>query len=313
MLYRLRFWVQSISFVILTYGGRFGLRLGHFLPCFACPYVGSCSGHCYLMALQGPHWGVQIPFAEIISFWGIRVLGMFAGFFLLLILFSKTWCGWICPFGTLQDWISLLRKKLAIRESQFSWSLREKLKPIKYVFLILLIVIPILIANAGLHSDFKFPFCQICPAKPLMPVLGGNFSYFAVDTTNFITTVMTILSIVLASGIFIGIIFKERLFCMFCPLLALISLFDKVGFVKLKKKVDACSGCGNCQRVCPVDIRQVHLEKEKENVLTQDCILCLRCIESCPQDKALSLKFLKKSIFSSSKKYVSKYFIEKRR
>lgn len=311
-LYRLRLLIQSISFAVLTYGGHFGMRLGHFLPCFACPYVGSCAGHCYLMALQGSQWGAQIPFAEIISFWGVRTLGMFAGFFLLVILFSKTWCGWICPFGTLQDWISSLRKRNAVRESQFSWSLRDKLKPIKYILLILLIVIPVLIANAGFHSDLRLPFCQICPAKPLLPVFKGDFSHFAVDVTNPITAIMTISSVILAAGVFVGILFKDRFFCMFCPLLALISLFDKVGFIQLKKKVDACIGCGNCQGVCPVDIREVYLEKEKENVLTQDCLLCLKCVEACPQNNVLSLKFLKKTVFSSSRKYVSPHFKEKR-
>lgn len=307
----LRFLVQSITFAVLTYGGLFGLRLGHCLPCFACPYIGSCSGHCYLMALQRSQWGFQIPFAEVISFWGVRVLGMFTGFFLLTIMFSKTWCGWICPFGTLQDWITSLRRKLGVRESHFSWSLRARLKPIKYIVLILLIIIPMLIANAGFHPDIGLPFCQICPARILMPIFEGNFRYFAVDMTTHITTFMTVTSLVLAACFLVGMFFKDRFFCIFCPLLALISLFDKLGFVRLKKKVDVCTGCGNCQRVCPVDIRKVYLEKENENVLAQDCILCLKCAESCPQDGVLSLKFLKKTIFSSSKNYFSQCFIKK--
>ncbi len=304
-LYRLRFFIQSLSFAILVYGGRFGLRLGHFLPCFACPYIGSCSGDCYLMALQGPHWGAGMSLTAMISFWGVRALGVFIGFIILSIIFSKAWCGWICPFGTLQDWISLLRKRFAVRESVISWKPRDKLKSVKYLLLIFLIIIPVLIANAGLHPDFQFPFCQICPAKPLMPLLIGNFNYFAIDSVNLITTVMSMLSLVLAAAVLVGIIFKERFFCMFCPLLALVSIFDKAGIVKLKKNPGACSGCRNCQRVCPLDIREVHLDKK--NITSDDCILCLKCLESCPQDNVLSLKFFKKTIFSSSGKYVSEY------
>ncbi len=307
-IYRLRSLVQYISFLLLTYGGYLGLRLGHFFPCFSCPYVHGCPGHCYLMALQRSQWGFELSVKHFASVWGLRALGMFLGFFILTVVLYKAWCGWICPFGTLQDWITSLRKKLSIRESQFSWKLRDRLKPVKYVLLALLIIIPVLIANAGLHRDFGLPFCQICPAKPLMSLFEGNLKNLAIDITNPITTIMTLLSVVFAGGFLVGMFFKDRFFCIFCPMLALISLFDKFGFIRLKKRVDDCTGCGNCQRVCPVNIRQVHLEKEKEEVLTSDCILCLKCVEACPQDNALSVKFLKKTLFSSSRKYVAKLF-----
>lgn len=283
--------------------------MGHFLPCFACPYVGTCAGNCYLMALQGSQWGVQIPFAEIVSVWTLGIAGMFVGFLLLAIIFSKLWCGWICPFGTLQDWISSIRKKLGIRESRFSWSTRDNLKSVKYIILAILIIVPVFIANGGLHPDFKLPFCQICPAKLLMPLFSGTPKYFAIDTTNPITTVMTAASIVVTAGVLIGMIFKERFFCLFCPLLALISIFQRIGLLRLKKRPDACTGCRNCHGVCPVDIRQVHLQKE--NVFTQDCILCLKCVEACPQDGTLSLRLLNKDIFSSSKKYIWRQILRK--
>ncbi len=312
-LFNLRSWIQGISFLILTYGGRFGLRLGHFLPCFACPYVGSCSGHCYLMALQGSIWGAQIPWAHLISVRGLRALGMFAGFSFLVIIFSKTWCGWICPFGTLQDWISWVRRKLAVREAEFSESFRNALKPVKYILLVLLIIIPMFIANAGLHPDFKLPFCQLCPAKPLMPVFEGNFQHFAIDTTNTITFVMSALSMLLTAGFLVGMMFKDRFFCIFCPLLALISLFDRFGLLQLKKNIRSCTGCAHCEQICPMDISDVHREEQKEPVISQDCTLCLKCAEHCPEDKTLSLEFMKKPLFSSSRKYVARHSIKTKR
>ena len=303
---KLRSWVQFITFLLLTYGGRFGLNFGHALPCFACPYVGGCPGHCYLMALQGSFWGFQMRLPEIIGAQGVRASGMLLLFIVLALLLSKTWCGWICPFGTLQDWITALRRKMGIRESKLSWKFRDRLKPVKYILLVLLIVIPVLIANAGLHSDYRLPFCQICPAKPIMPIFEGNFQYFSIETTNTITIVMTGLSLSLTAFFMVGMFFKERFFCVFCPLLALLSLIEKIGLIKIKKNVEGCIGCGSCERLCPMDIRDVHNEKEKADVTTQDCMLCMKCTESCSHDKVLSIVIFGKKVFSSSKEYVAK-------
>ncbi len=307
-IFKLRFRIQLITFVILTYGGRIGLNFSHALPCFACPYVSGCAGHCYLMALQGSFWGFQIQLTQIFSVWGIRALGMLVLFIVLSLLLSKTWCGWICPFGTLQDWITSLRKKMGIRESRFSYRFRDRLKPVKYILLVLLIVIPVLIENAGMHSDYRLPFCQICPAKPIMPLFEGNFQYFSVDTTNTITIAMTMVSLILAAFFLVGMFFKDRFFCIFCPMLALLSLIEKAGFLKLKKNVDGCIGCGSCQRVCTMDIRAVHMERIKSDVQTQDCMLCMKCAESCSQDNVLYITFLGKRLFSSSRNYVSGIF-----
>ncbi|MBN2534354.1 MAG: 4Fe-4S binding protein [Spirochaetales bacterium] len=309
---RLRFLIQSVSFFVLMYGGRIGLHLGYFLPCFACPYVGSCAGHCYLMAFQGPFWGLQIPFVQFLSTWGLRALAMFFGFILFVILLNKTWCGWICPFGTLQDWITGIRKKMGIRESQFSWKVMDLLTSIKYILLILLILIPVCIANTGLHKDFELFFCQICPAKILLPLFNGNISYFAMDFTNTITMAMTISALILCAGLLAGCFFKDRFFCLFCPLLAFISLFKKIGFIRLEKNTHLCTGCANCMRVCPVDAREVYMEKEKSSIRSPECIQCFKCVEACPRDNTLKVKFLKWTLYSSSKENAVIFFKRKK-
>jgi len=291
---------QLLFFVVLIYGGRVGLRLGHFLPCFSCPYVSGCAGQCYLMALQNSFWGMEMPLAAIFTSRGLEALLVFTGFLLLTLLLGKIWCGWICPFGTLQDWIAAVRRKLGIRESQWSWVQTDRLKPVKYVFLALLLVIPLFIAHTGLHDDFTLPFCQICPAKPVLPLFAGNAGYFSVDTTNTITAFMTGLSMVLTALFLVGMFFKDRFFCIFCPLLALISIFDRIGFVRFSKNVKTCIGCANCQRICPVDIRSVHTETSKKNVMSPECLACMKCAESCPMDGTLSFQWLRWTLFTSS-------------
>lgn len=81
MVSRLRFLIQNLAFFVLMYGGRYGLSLGHSLPCFACPYVSGCAGHCYLMALQS-HMGLAMPVSAFLTQWGLRAL-LLLGLFLL--------------------------------------------------------------------------------------------------------------------------------------------------------------------------------------------------------------------------------------
>ena len=75
-------------------------------------------------------------------------------------LFNKAWCGFACPLGTLQDWITKLRSKLGTRYSTYSEGAFKGLKKIKYILLVLLILLPIGMSNAipdivRLHGTFQ--------------------------------------------------------------------------------------------------------------------------------------------------------------
>ena len=182
---------------------------------------------------------------------------------------------------------------------------------VKYILLSLCIVIPLSIANFGLHPDWTLPFCQICPAKPLLPMFSGNFSHFSIDFTNATTLAFTLTSMMIVGGLLVGMFFKERFFCMFCPMLGLMHIFKAISPLKFEKNVETCLSCGNCQRICPIDIDRIYLEKEKKDVLTEDCMACMRCIESCPGDGVLSLKWFKFNLFSSSKSYLARKWSKK--
>ncbi len=302
---------QHLSFFFLMYGGRLGIRLGNSLPCFACPYVSGCAGHCYLMVLQRSAVGFQTTFDTLFSSAALNIFYPFVIFFLFFLPLSKLWCAWLCPFCLFQDWITWIRKRTGIREMILTRKTRKVLKPIKYVLLVLLIMIPLFIANFKLHPDWALPFCQICPAKPILPLFEGNISHFHIDFTNGVTICFTILSMVITGGLLTGIFFKERFFCMFCPMLALMHLFKRLSPLRFEKNIDACTGCGNCQRMCPMDISDVHLEKNKKDILTQDCMGCMTCAESCPGDDVLTFKWFGFKLFSSSRHYLARKWSRK--
>lgn len=303
---QIRFFVQHASFLVLMYGGRFGVHLGYSLPCFACPYVAGCGGACYLMGLQGYFIGLAMPLPAMFSMWGLKALGWLLLFVLLVAVLGKTWCGWICPFGTLSDWLGTLRRKLGVRESRMSPPGGLRLGWIKYALLAYLAVLPPFVAAGLLPPDFSLPFCNICPGKSLLPLFAGETRYLALDFTNSTTLAFSVLLVAITGIVVVGMFFRDRFFCAFCPLLALMHLLKPVTALRLVKEPDLCIGCGTCRRVCAMEVERVYLEKEKHDVQDGDCTDCLQCVETCAADRALGVTFLGKRIFSSSRRYASR-------
>ncbi|MBZ9577937.1 4Fe-4S binding protein [Patescibacteria group bacterium] len=323
--YRIRYLIQILSFLFLIYGGYLGLRAGNLFPAQQCSnndsYLG---GGCYLLPLQRLQYGIKMdpekergmmPFPGYTIIWRCSgaYLRLFLSFFVVALIFSKFWCGWACPFGTFQDWIASMRRRFSIRECQISYRTKRNLRIVKYILLILFLGVHFYLIS-DFPRDIDPPYCRICPVKLFLPPFEGNFLNQAVDFTVGIQRFWTsIATSALAGIVLVGIMFRDRIFCLICPVGALFDTFRRIGLPRLKKQADSCTGCGNCWRVCPMDIKEVYLEKKEKDVLKENCNLCLKCIEACPQDKALSATFLKKNIISSSKKYFSDWFKRRHR
>ena len=237
--------------------------------------------------------------------WGFASLvqlGYFAIFAVLVALLGKAWCGWICPFGLVQDWLAALRKKLGWRESRIEPQTMVHLGWIKYALLAYLVLVPVLVTSGFLHPDFYLPFCNICPAKALMPLFTGETKYLSLDMTNTVTTAFSASLLIISGSVLVGAFFKDRFFCLFCPLLAFMHLLKPLTALRLVKEPGLCRGCGTCRRVCPMDIEKVYGEKKKRDVQTEACLNCGRCVESCAADKALGLRWFGLKLVESSRR-----------
>ena len=230
------------------------------LNCYSCP---GALGACPLGSLQAA-LGKRGQFPAY-------VLGTLLLFGVVL---GRLVCGFLCPFGLLQD----LLAKVPLPKAKVPRRLDRPLRYLKYVILILLVIGALLLAEPV--------FCKyLCPAGLLeagLPLTSLNPQYAALRGPLFYLKLGILALIVLLSlSVF-------RPFCKYlCPLGAFYGLFNGVGFYRMEVAESKCVRCGKCKAACPMDVDVVHHPNSPE------CIRCGKCSTACPHE-AISCGFRRK-------------------
>lgn len=268
------------------------VRVDAYLPATACYYQhkGMFTG-CSL-AFVAEHVTWLTPLYEILPHLLLLIVLMFAA--------GRLWCGWICPFGFLGDLLTGLRKLIGLDLVQLPRGARDGLIWTKYMLLfgsLTMSVLGALPAFGESRGDLLLPFCQVCVGKIISPLLSGA----AICWTNFRTVTSTVLTILgfLALAALALSFFVRRLYCRICPIGGLTAPFNRYGMAALQKRARKCTRCGACARVCPVDNLTV-FEGDRDGPVTAcECTMCLRCVESCPEQGCLELTFAGKTVVGS--------------
>jgi polyferredoxin len=294
-------------FFIIVYLGFLGVRMIQWnntilaLPTLSCHFLEARVASCFIYAVQdllGSGWKVGYT-TLILPTIGFIVLG---------IIFGRAWCAWVCPIGFLQDLFTRLRKYLKFDHYNLSEKLKQASVVAKWFFVLSLITISLGIGIPhfflkAYQYDLILPFCQICPGKQIFPMLAGRFGeVLKVDTMSTLTMVMGILAIVSFAFYIVTTAFIRRMWCRICPMAIFLGFLNKISFFTLRKEGKRCTKCGICLRACPVQVKEVYEEKEKERIDPSECILCYRCVEMCPEKDALKIGFFKFPIVSSTYK-----------
>ena len=189
-------------------------------------------------------------------------------------------CGWLCPFGALQELTNNIAQWLKVPQITVPWGLHERLWPIKYI--IFLGLFGLSLYNVALAEVFA-------EVEPFKTSIILKF----VRDWPFVIYALALLSV----GLFI-----ERFFCRYlCPLGAALAIPGRIRMFEWLKRWPECgSPCQRCAKECPV--QSIHPEGQ---INVNECIYCMHCQElyhddhRCPHMIQVRLKREKREALSS--------------
>ncbi len=212
--FALRRWVLLLSIATL------GFTLGGFL--------------CPLAAVQ-----------NVILKWNTAYLLLFAVPTALSLLFGRVFCGYVCPFGAVQEWLHV--RRWAIR---LPHAIDRGLRWLKVALLVYLVVRVLVTGTITLADETPFKALFLWGGTPLTIALSA---------------IAAALSIVIF-----------RPFCAYgCPLGAFLGILSKFSLFQLTRGED-CSSCGVCTASCNSGACT------NGDVDSADCLLCGACVDACP-------------------------------
>ncbi len=228
------------------------------LNCYSCP---GALGSCPIGALQA-----------VIGSWNFKFAFYVAGFLMFTgAIAGRFACGWLCPFGLLQD----LLHKIPAPIKKNKWKGDRLLRKLKYIILLLFVILLPLCLTDVLGQGSPY-FCKlICPAGTLeggIPlVLLNQAMYRALGWLYVWKNVLLIATVLISIIIY-------RPFCKYlCPLGAVYSVFNPIAVFRYRVDKEKCTECGACSKVCEMCIDPVQETNHPE------CIHCGQCKKICPQ------------------------------
>jgi ferredoxin-type protein NapH len=231
-----------------------------------------------------------------------------ASFLITGVLIGRSLCGWICPFGFIQDLIGFIKRK----QTDISSRTHEFLIYAKYVVLGITFFISAtfaatkLMGVSGGYEDslgifVKVPFTAFSPAETLfatLPKMMLDFRLALVDRTVyealsgiFGLSPLFWIQFTILVFVLVFVAYVPRGWCRyFCPHGAIMAVLNRFSFLGLRRDPVKCAkgGCRLCVAACPMRVPILDLPWEKFS--HPECIYCMKCADVC-QDKAIKLKY----------------------
>jgi polyferredoxin len=188
----------------------------------------------------------------------------------LTVFSKKSFCSWICPFGTVQEWIGRAGRKLMKGYKRVPARHDRWMILTRYA---VLVAVPVLTFTVW---KYDLGFREFDPFYILFTWGGHATAAYS----------LLIVIGVLAAGFLIPFAWCRYL----CPLGAMMDPLSRGGILRLRRDREVCTGCGACDKACPHAIPV----SGADEVTARNCTNCLECVEACPEDDALQLSWMGK-------------------
>lgn len=229
--------------------------------------------------LYTPHLGyLELAHTVRVGVAGIHTAALSLLLLVLLssILLKKTFCSHVCPIGTLSEGLWWLGRKITKgRDLRLPAFLDLPLRLAKYALLIFFLV-----KVAGLTAETL----HLLAHSPAVKLSDLRIWYFLTDGPAWLYYLL--------GGLVLISLFVPRFICRYlCPYGALLGAASMLSPVKIHRDSSRCAlGCRDCDKVCPTWIKLDRVE----TVVSDECHLCLRCVDNCPVPGALQVKLVGK-------------------
>ncbi len=202
----------------------------------------------------------------------IHPAGMFllAAFVAMAFLLRNSFCGWLCPVGTVSERLWKFGRETFGRNFRLPRWLDLPLRGLKYILMGLFLYAIGGMSTAAIRAFLDGPYGVIADVKML----------------NFFRH-LGIAGAVVLGVLLIGSVFVRNVWCRYlCPYGALLGLFARFSPVRIRRDAGLCIDCAKCAKACPSLLPVDQLI----TIRSTECIACYECVAACPADGALEMK-----------------------
>ncbi|MGP8245952.1 MAG: 4Fe-4S binding protein [Bryobacteraceae bacterium] len=184
-------------------------------------------------------------------------------------MFRKSFCGWLCPVGTVSEALWRLGRRIFGRNLHLPRRLDAGLRSLKYLLLGLFLLAVGSMSVAAIRAFLDGPYGMVDDVKML-----NFFRFLGAAGWLFIA------ALVVAS------LFVQNFWCRYlCPYGALMGLAALASPLRIRRDCAACIDCGRCAKACPSLLPVDRLV----SIRSAECTACLECVAACPAAGALFL------------------------